>query len=207
MPEHRYIRWFDEIGTRRRAAGRRQERLARRDVPRADRAGRARAERLRRHGRGLPRTSSTRAGAWRRAARRPRRPGHARRRGPRRARRRAAASSISAPALPEDLEPRSARPTRQLRERVRRRTSTSPSAARATAEDLPTRQLRRPAGDLPQRPAATRALLDACRRCFAVAVHRPRDLLPRRQGLRPLQGRRCRSACRRWSAPTSPPPA
>ena len=72
----------------------------------------------------------------------------------------------------------------------------------ATAEDLPTASF---AGQhetyLNVRGEAM--VLDAMPALLRLAVHRPRDRLPDRQGLRPLQGRRCRSACRRWCAPTS----
>ena len=58
----------------------------------------------------------------------------------------------------------------------------------ATAEDLPDASF---AGQqetfLNVRGHA--ALLDACRRIVSLAVHRPRDLLPRRQGVRPRAGR------------------
>ena len=68
------------------------------------------------------------------------------------------------------------------------------------------RQLRRPAGDVSQRAGAR----GAARRVPALlrlAVHRPGHLLPRRQGLRSLRRSRCRSACRRWCAPTWRRPA
>ena len=59
--------------------------------------------------------------------------------------------------------PRSSPPTAALARRTGR---PSRSAARRTAEDLPGRQLRRAAGDVPQRPGEAE-LLDAVRRCFA----------------------------------------
>ena len=76
----------------------------------------------------------------------------------------------------------------------------------ATAEDLPDASLRRPAGDLPQRRRhRRRAAQDEGG--VRLALQRPRDQLPRAQGLRPRATWRCRPACSAWCAPTSAPPA
>ena len=63
----------------------------------------------------------------------------------------------------------------------------------ATAEDLPTASFAGPARDLSERPGEDALLIEACG-VLRLAFHRPGDPLPRRPRLRPLQGRRCRSA-------------
>ena len=73
----------------------------------------------------------------------------------------------------------------------------------ATAEDLPVRQLRRPAGHLPQRGRRdARARRGAP--VLGLAVDRPGRRLPRRAGHRPARGRVSPWWCSGWWTPRSP---
>ena len=189
---------------RRPRAGRRQERLARRDGLPPHRPRRAGARRVRDDGRRLP-PLHRRDGPGRADHRAARRPRHRRRtpagRGrPRDPRGRRAAG---VPRRPRGRHPRG------LRHARRRQSGDEASFAvrsSATAEDLPDASLRRPAGDLPQRARHRRG-----------AARRPRGLrLASTTTARsptacttasPTPTSGCRPACRRWCAPTSAPPA
>ena len=83
--------------------------------------------------------------------------------------------------------------------------SDAPVAVRssATAEDLPVRQLRRPAGHLPQRRRRGRRA-GRGPPLLGLAVDRPRRRLPRAQRHRPPRGRGSPSSCSGWSTPRSP---
>ncbi len=168
---------------RRRAAGRRQERVARRDVPGVVSGGRARAERLRHHG-GRISIAASRDGSRRQAscaARRPRYRGH---------RESSPAGPIGARRDPRRTLPRAARSgdRRRLRALERRRRGGRRRRAEQRHGRRPARgELRRPAGELPQREGAR----DAHRGMPALlrlALHRSRDFVPHREGLRPFSG-------------------
>ena len=206
MPEHRYVRWFEElsladvpqVGGKNASLGE----LLRALAP----LGRARAGRFRDHRRGVPRATSPRA----RGGGDLRRPGRARRagrRGPGAASAPRSASGSGRCRLPTEVRDRArSPPTSSSPAPVRSRDRTSRSAPARTAEDLPPR--RSPASRRPtSTSAAPDALLDAV----------PRLLWPRcspigrsstalEQGFDHLEWR-FRSACRRWCAPISPAPA
>ncbi len=149
---------------RRRAARRRQERLARRDVPEAVRAGRPRPARVRHHRRGLPTTCWTGPAPGTRCT--PSSTISTRTTSPRwRAKANARVRSSTAPGFPTTWPPRSWPPTACFRTSTARRSVSLCEARR------PPRTCRRPASPASRTPISTsrvaESLLDACRRCFA----------------------------------------
>ncbi len=69
------------------------------------------------------------------------------------------------------------------------------------------RVVRRPAGDLPQRRAASTTCCTRMNEVFAVALQRPRDQLPRAQGLRARRRRAVGRRAAHGALATSAPPA
>ena len=180
MPQRSYA-GSARSGLERCPAGRRQERLARRDVPRAGAPGRARAERVRHHGGCATGTSCT-PPAWQPTVD-------------------TATSTGSTPRDLAELAERGLAIRQAIVARAHcpticgRRSSPPTTGSASGAADRrgraqqrhgrgpARRQLRRPAGNVSQRARPRRA----ARRLpplLRVAVHRPGDLLPRRQGLR-----------------------
>ena len=181
------VRPFAQPDARRHPAGRRQERVVRRDDPGARPAGRARAGRLRADRRRLPR-ALRRPGVRRGGARGAARPRsratstrcawRARAAGARCARRPGPTSSSRqlAPGLRGAL-------AALRRGRDRRR-----GALERHRRGSPRRELRRPAGDLSERARRWRSSSEACRKCFASLFTDRAIVVPRRARLRAREG-------------------
>ena len=177
------IRWFNDLRlTDLPLVGGKNASLG--EMARADAAGRAHPEGFAVTAEGLPRRAR-RIRRLGRAAPRARRPGQARREGAGACRTRCREIVYGAP-MPKHVETTIREAWRARWWRATAKTLSVAVRSSATAEDLPT-PASPPARHLPQHPGRG----GSARRGEALpglAVHRPRHLLPHRQGLRPLQG-------------------
>ena len=186
----------------RRRVGRRQERLPRRDDQPAGRLRRAGARRLRDHRERLPPLPG------------PRGPGQAHRRSPVDAEHRRRAGARRSRHADPPLDRVDAVPGRSgCRDPHRIRAPGGVVERRLLCGALlghrrrPARRVvRRPAGDLPERRRHRRGA-GQDEGGVREPLQRPRDQLPRPQGLRAQPTWRCPPACSAWCAPTSAPPA
>ena len=163
----------------------RQERVTRRDVPAAHPKGREGPERVRDDGGRVPSVPS-RDQARSQSRRHSRgleysRPRRSSRAGPQG---QAGDPRGQAPGRARAHDHRGVRSTRRQERGAGRRRRSKQRDGRGSAR----RELRRPAGDVSQRPRSSRADREL-QAMLRVAIHGPRDLVPCRQGLRSLEGR------------------